>query len=137
MISGALAQQLHEAGLRWHPRPGDRFAVRTLEDQVFTISDMVVEPHDYPTGTVLGFNGTTEWALDSVAQEDALWLPREDQLRDLLGGTFRSLARSTYGGYQVLIEVAGRPEQVFSAEEAADAYAQALLALVLAAAGRV
>lgn len=137
MISGALAQQLHEAGLRWHPRPGDRFAVRTLEDQVFTISDMVVEPHDYPTGTVLGFNGTTEWALDSVAQEDALWLPREDQLRDLLGGTFRSLARSTYGGYQVLIEVAGRPEQVFSADEAADAYAQALLALVLAAADRV
>lgn len=137
MISLAHAAALHEAGLRWHPRPGDRFAVRTLEDQVFTISDMVVEPHDYPTGTVLGFNGTTEWALDSVAQEDALWLPREDQLRDLLGGTFRSLARSTYGGYQVLIEVAGRPEQVFSADEAADAYAQALLALVLAAADRV
>lgn len=137
MISGVIAQQLHEAGLRWHPRPGDRFAVKTLDDQVFTISDMVVEPHDYPTGTVLGFNGTTEWALDSVAQEDALWLPREDQLRELLGGTFRSLARSTYGGYQVLIEVAGRPEQVFSADEAADAYAQALLALVLAAAGRI
>ena len=104
---------------------------------MFTISDMVVEPHDYPTGTVLGFNGTTEWALDSVAQEDALWLPREDQLRDLLGGTFRSLARSTFGGYQVLIEVPGRPEQVFSADDAADAYAQALLALVLAAADRV
>jgi hypothetical protein len=137
MISLSRAQELHEAGLRWHPAPGDRFTVRALEGQVFTISDMVVEPHDYPTGTVLGFNGTTEWALDSVAQEDALWLPREDQLRDLLGGTFRSLARSTYGGYQVLIEVAGRPEQVFSADEAADAYGQALLALVLAAADRV
>jgi hypothetical protein len=137
MISLARAQQLHEAGLRWHPRPGDRFAVRVLEDQVFTISDMVVEPHEHPSGTVLGFNGTTEWALDSVAQEDALWLPREDQLRELLGGTFRSLARSTYGGYQVLMELAGRPEQVFSADEPADAYAQALLALVLAAADRV
>ena len=67
MISGALAQRLHEAGLRWHPRPGDRFAVRTLEDQVFTISDMVVEPHDYPTGTVLGFNGTTEMTPERVA----------------------------------------------------------------------
>jgi hypothetical protein len=137
MISLSRAQELHEAGLRWHPTPGDRFAVRVLEGQVFTISDMVVEPHDYPTGTVLGFNGTTEWALDSVAQEDALWLPREDQLRELLGGTFRSLARSTFGGYQVLIEVSGRPEQVFSADDAADAYAQALLALVLAAADHV
>ena len=105
---------------------------------MFTISDMVVEPHDYPTGTVLGFNGTTEWALDSVAQEDALWLPREDQLRELLGrhvpqprpvhrtAATRCSSRSRAG-----------PEQVFSADEAADAYAQALLALVLAAADRV
>jgi len=137
MISLARAQQLHAAGLRWHPAPGDRFAVRTLADQVFTISDMVVEPHDYPTGTVLGFNGTTEWALDSVAQEDALWLPREDQLRELLGGTFRSLARSTDGRYQVLVELAGRPEQLFTADTAEDAYAEALLALVVAAVGRV
>jgi hypothetical protein len=130
MISVARAGELHRAGLRWHPQPGDAFAVRVLEDQVFTIADMVVEPREYPTGTVLGFNGTTEWALDSVRQEDALWLPREDQLRELLGGTFRSLARSTWGGYQVLVELSGRPEQVFSADDAADAYAQAVLALV-------
>ncbi|MEZ0447245.1 pilus assembly protein CpaE [Cellulomonas sp. ICMP 17802] len=137
MISIALAEQLHTAGLRWHPGPGDRFAVRTLADQVFTISDMVVEPHEYPTGTVLGFNGTTEWALDSVAQEDALWLPREDQLRELLGRTFRSLARSTVGQFQVLVELPGRPERLFTSDSAADAYAQALLALVLAAVDRV
>lgn len=137
MISVSRAEQLHTAGLRWHPSPGDRFAVRTLADQVFTISDMVVEPHEYPTGTVLGFNGTTEWALDSVAQEDALWLPREDQLRELLGGTFRSLARSTDGQYGVLIEHSGRPERLFTAESAEDAYAQALLALVTAAVGQV
>jgi hypothetical protein len=137
MISISLAEQLHSAGLRWRPGPGDRFAVRTLADQVFTISDMVVEPHEYPTGTVLGFNGTTEWALDSVAQEDALWLPREDQLRELLGGTFRSLARSTDGQFGVLIEHSGRPERLFTADTAADAYAQALLALVSAAVGQV
>ena len=110
MISVARAAQLNNAGLVWRPRPGDSFAVRVLEDQVFTIADMVVEPREYPTGTVLGFNGTTEWALDSVRQEDALWLPREDQLRELLGGTFRSLARSTFGGYQVLVELSGRPD---------------------------
>jgi hypothetical protein len=135
MITVDRALQLRGAGLRWHPTSGDRFAVlqAALAGEVFTISEMTIEPHDYPTGTVLGFNGTTEWALDSVAQEDALWLPREDQLRELLGRTFRSLARSTDGTYQVLVELAGRPEQVFSAETADDAYAQALLALVSAA----
>ncbi|WP_136520720.1 MULTISPECIES: pilus assembly protein CpaE [Cellulomonas] len=135
MISTDLAIALQAAGLRWQPRPGDRFAIQgaDLDGEVFTISDMVVEPHEYPTGTILGFNGTTEWALDSVRQEDALWLPREDQLRELLGGTFRSLARSTDGTYQVLIEVTGQPARVFSADTPADAYGEALLALVTTA----
>ena len=100
-----------------------------LDDEVFTISDMVVEVRDFPTGTVLGFNGTTEWALDSVAQEDALWLPAEEQLRELLGGTFRRLA-CVPGGYEVVIELPGRPPQAFTAPSSADAYADALLALV-------
>jgi hypothetical protein len=134
-ISRDAAERLHKAGLAWHPAAGDRFLVRTdtEADEVFTVSDMVVERHDHPTGTILGFNGTTEWALDSVRIEDALWLPREDQLRELLGAAFRSLARSTTGWYQVLVEVPGRPEQVFGSENPADAYAEALLALVTAA----
>ncbi|MBN9376616.1 MAG: pilus assembly protein CpaE, partial [Cellulomonas sp.] len=107
MISVSAAERLALAGLVWHPGAGDRFTIRSAElmSQVFTISDMVVEPREYPTGTVLGFNGTTEWALDSVQQDDALWLPREDQLRELLGRSFRSLARSTTGRFEVLIEV--------------------------------
>ncbi len=138
MISTDNAVALEAAGLQWHPRAGDSFAIRgaDLAGEVFTISEMVVEAHEYPTGTVLGFNGTTEWALDSVQQEDALWLPREDQLRDLLGGTFRSLARSTDGRYQVLVEIGGQPARVFTADDAADAYAEALLALVTAATSR-
>jgi len=128
MISVSRAEQLHTAGLRWRPAPGDRFAVRTLADQVFTISDMVVEPHEYPTGTVLGFNGTTEWALDSLAVEDALWIPREDQLRELLGGTFRHLAR-TPDGYRVTVLIEGE-ERYFEHDDAATAYAQALLSLI-------
>jgi hypothetical protein len=138
MISVELALLLRNAGLRWHPASGDRFAVLQpeMEGEIFTISDMTIEAHTFPSGTVLGFNGTTEWALDSVAQEDAIWLPREDQLRDLLGSTFRSLARSTDGTYQVLVERPGRPEQVFSADSAADAYAHGLLSLVTAAVER-
>lgn len=137
MISRDLALRLRRTGLHWNPASGDRFGMLVDEvDEVFTVSEMTIEAHHYPTGTVLGFNGTTEWALDSVAQEDAVWLPREDQLRELLGGTFRSLARSTDGLYQVLVELAGRPEQVFSAPEAEDAYALALLSLIEAAVER-
>ncbi|MGY4645608.1 pilus assembly protein CpaE [Cellulomonas sp. URHB0016] len=138
MISLDFALLLRNAGLRWRPSSGDRFAVLQpeMDGEIFTISEMTIEARTYPTGTVLGFNGTTEWALDSVAQEDAIWLPREDQLRDLLGTTFRSLARSTDGTYQVLVERPGRPEQVFSADNAPDAYAAALLSLVAAAVER-
>lgn len=137
MISLSAAERLARAGLVWHPAAGDRFTVRAdqLMGQVFTISDMVVEPHEYSTGTVLGFNGTTEWALDSIQQDDALWLPREDQLRELLGPTFRSLARSTTGWFEVLLEVPGRPEQVFGSDNPADAYAEALLVLLSVATG--
>jgi hypothetical protein len=100
--------------------------------EIFTVSEMTVEAHNYPTGTILGFNGTTEWALDSVAIEDAVWLPREDQLRELLGATFRSLVPSD-GGFAVRIEFRGE-EQTHESEAAADAYAEALLTLVAASA---
>src|SRR5688572_19388926 len=93
--SVALAHQLRQAGLSWIPESGDQFCLDTteFEGEVFTVSDMTIEPHDYDTGTILGFNGTTEWALDSVALEKTLWLPREDQLRGLLGPTFSFLLR--------------------------------------------
>ena len=140
MISVECAQRLRDAGLRWHPRSGDRFAIRRpgRADEVFTISEMTIEPHEFPTGTVLGCNGTTEWALDSVPQDDALWLPGEDQLRELLGGTFRSLVRMV-DGYEVVAELPGRGEngpRTFAAASAGDAYAEALLALVDAAVDR-
>lgn len=135
MISLTLAHRLDAAGVRWRPRAGDRFTLRTAEvaGEVFTVADMVVEAREYPTGTLLAFNGTTEWALDSVQLEQALWLPREDQLRDLLGSSFLSLSRAATGQYQVLVGIPGQPEQSFAAHGAADAYATALLALVGAA----
>jgi hypothetical protein len=136
VISLAAAQRLDRAGVRWHPLPGDRFTVRTdlLMADVFTVADMVVEAREHSTGTVLAFNGTTEWALDSVQLDEALWLPREDQLRELLGGAFRSLARSTTGYHEVLVQIPGQPERVFGHTDPAEAYAQALLALVAATA---
>ncbi|MCB0911545.1 MAG: pilus assembly protein CpaE [Propionibacteriaceae bacterium] len=132
MISQDLAQQLHDAGVRWRPQAGDRFAVRSaeLDGEVFTVADMVVEAREYPTGTLLAFNGTTEWALDSVQLDQALWLPLEHQLRDLLGPAFRGLVPGP-AGYEVRVQIPGRSAgATFTAVEVADAYALALLALV-------
>jgi hypothetical protein len=129
-VSTVLARALRDSGLPWHPVSGDAFVIDRVEvdDQVFILSDMTIEAHTYPTGTVLGFNGTTEWALDSVAKEDALWLPSEAQLRGLLGPAFRSL-RADDDGYVVEATIEGR-SQSFRADEAADAYARALLRLL-------
>jgi hypothetical protein len=132
MISWDLALALRDAGVRWSPASGDRFRLLATgrDGDVFTVSDMTIEPHEFDTGVVLGFNGTTEWALDSVALEDALWHPLEGQLRELLGGTFRRLERTT-GGYVVRTEVLD-DLATFAAAGAADAYARAVLALVAA-----
>jgi len=135
MISQSRAEALRDAGLRWTPAPGDRFAIPKpgLAGQVFTLSEMTIEAREYPTGTVLGFNGTTEWALDSVAKEEALWLPREDQLRELLGRTFVSLQREEGDGREPSHTVSTRGPGggwEFMARTAEDAYADALLALI-------
>lgn len=130
MISTGLARQLRDAGLRWKPASGDRFQIDRAEfdAEVFTVSDLTIEAHEYSTGTVLGFNGTTEWALDSVDVTDALWLPREDQLRDLLRAAFVSLMRSDEG-YRVTIEVDALSRD-FSSVSAPEAYGLALLAVL-------
>lgn len=131
MISTSLARQLRDAGLRWKPASGDRFQIDRpeLDGDVFTVSDLTIEPREYATGTVLGFNGTTEWALDSVAVEDALWLPREDQLRDLLRGAFARLERGD-DSYRVVLRVEGGHEVEFASVSAPEAYGLALLSVL-------
>ena len=127
MISVDLATRLRRAGLVWHPSPGDRFAIpdRGLDDEVFVLSNMTIEIHELPEGTIIGFNGTTEWALDDLEKDEALWLPREDQLRESLGGAFQRLERVD-GGYRVVAVPNGRPEE-FVAPTAEEAYGVALL----------
>ncbi|MBB6628817.1 pilus assembly protein CpaE [Nocardioides sp. KIGAM211] len=116
MLTRELAVTLRDAGLAWDPANGDRFVVpdRDLDDQVFVLSDMVIELLDAPGGDqVLAFNGTTEWALDSLEASDAIWVPREDQLRDLLGEAFVSLERlaGPPAGYAVTVRGPGGPER--------------------------
>lgn len=130
-----LARRLREAGLRWEPTAGDRFVLadRDMDTEVFVVSDMVADVHQFPSGPVIGFNGTVEWALDSVGTEQTLWLPAEDQLRRLLGGTFRRLEPSSDGarGWSVTVQLPGDDDvAVLSAPTAVQAYAAALLRLL-------
>jgi len=127
MVPFELALRLREAGLRWQPAMGDKFALKSPEmvDDVFVLSNMVADVHHFPDGQVIGFNGTTEWALDSVGKEDAVWLPSEEQLRARLGEEFVSLTRES-DGYRVLL----RNGDSAAARTAEQAYALALLRLV-------
>jgi len=133
VIDVHLAQQLKDAGLVWKPAAGDRFAIpdRDLDEEVFVLSNMTIEVYQVPEGRVIGFNGTTEWALDDVEIEEALWLPREEQLRELLGGTFSAL-RAGGAGFDVETVLLGE-QRTFSAPTAEEAYAGALLHLLAAA----
>jgi hypothetical protein len=125
-----LALRLRDAGLRWKPAPGDRFAIpdRDLDEEVFVLSNMVIAVHDLPEGPMIGFNGTTEWAMDDLEQSEAIWLPREDQLRELLGGTFHLLEHAGTG-YRVELTLGGR-RRAFDAPTAEEAYGAALLDLI-------
>lgn len=129
MLRIELARRLQDAGWTWSPTRGDRFVVPNLDmdGDVFVVSDFTVEVQRMTTGMVLGFNGTTEWALDSLSGEQVLWLPREDQLRERLGPAFRRLeARSS--GWAVV--VAGSDgERTFEDRDVESAYAMAVLAV--------
>lgn len=133
MIGVQVAQELKAAGLLWKPAAGDRFAIpdRDLDSDVFVLSHMTIEVHTLPEGQIIGFNGTTEWAMDDVELDEALWLPREDQLRELLGGTLRALRRAE-PGWAVDLTLLGE-DRTFTAATPEAAYAAALLHLLAAA----
>ena len=118
-----IAALLDARGTGWQPRSGDRFVFPDRElEQVFVISEMTIEVAELPSGRVIRFNGTTEWALDSTPADDVVWLPREDQLRTLLGDAFLALARLD-GGWAVTLVDGSR----HVADDPEDAYALAVL----------
>jgi hypothetical protein len=130
VISLELATELRDHGLAWTPAEGDRFVLpdRDLDGRVFTISEMVVEVRRSPVGDLIAFNGTTEWALDAIEQADATWIPREAQLRELLGSALLSLARLEEG-WRCTVRLGQRLVEV-EALQADEAYGRALLRLL-------
>lgn len=114
----------------WSPLPGDRFTVDAsgMLGDVFYLADMTVDVQRFVGGSVIGFNGVSEWALDSVDLEETLWLPREDQMRAVLGEAFVGLTR-TDAGYAVSL-APGVAHDASPHEDAECAYALALLAFL-------
>ena len=131
MISLDLARALlHQSGVLWEPNAGDRFVIEAelLTSEVFWVSNLTIEPQHFADQTVLGFNGTTEWALDSISLDQAVWLPREDQLRELLGDRLESLHRVT-DGWEVTYAVSDGTRHTLTDPDVECAYARALLTL--------
>lgn len=131
MIDIDVARRLRDRGLGWDPVDGDWFAIdaEQLITDRFMLSPMVVESARGRRGeAVFRFNGTTEWALDSVEQHEAIWIPREDQLREALREHFVALVRQADGTHVVRVRIEQEEQQV-RAPHAEDAYAGALLVL--------
>lgn len=134
MISLRTAQALRNAGLRWEPAQLDFFAIPMagFENQVFVISNMTVMAEAIRDRLAITFHGSVEWALDHVWAGEVIWLPREEQLRELLEEHLLgeqqpalTLETSRYG-YRCTI-VFRNTLTAFEAFEASEAYAAALL----------
>ncbi len=134
MISMDMARKLKEAGLAWEPAQGDRFAVpdRGLDDRTFVVSEMATLIELIQGAEMVTFHGTAEWALDYVYLGEVVWLPEEAQLRQRLHALLAGEQPPVYDlvfmdeVFTCRFEWHGEA-LAFTAPDAADAYAAALL----------
>lgn len=140
MISVEMAARLRAAGLAWTPAQGDRFVLldRDLDDRVFVINDMATFIERLQGTPAVTFHGTPEWALDYVLLSEAVWLPEEGQLRELLQAVLAQEGDPIYdllfADRQFTCRFEWRGEGLaFRGEDASDAYGAALLHVMSAA----
>jgi hypothetical protein len=137
VISLEAARQLKSAGLKWQPALLDFFAIpdRGMDERIFVISDMLATIEVMEGRQVVAFQGASEWALDNLAVAEVVWMPREEQVRELLESTLLESGHSethlggSLNGYTCTILQKGEPLS-FQARQAGDAYAAALLYLL-------
>jgi hypothetical protein len=130
VITFDLARELAQAGMPWLPSSGDRFVIpgKEMDDEVFHVAEMTIEVASHHGEGVVKFNGTTEWALDSIPSDEVLWLPREDQLRDALG---QSLVALEHEGTEWIVTYdSGKALRRVRDSDVESAYARALLAVL-------
>ncbi|MFM8321806.1 MAG: pilus assembly protein CpaE [Chloroflexota bacterium] len=131
------ALKLKQAGLVWRPALLDCFALpgRDLDGQVFVISDMHATIDQLQGRQVIAFQGASEWALDNLVTEAAVWLPSESQLRQALQSELLAGGRpevNLLSGIDTCrCTIVWRGAQVsFSNKDAGEAYAAALLHVI-------
>ncbi len=137
MISLNTARRLKSAGLAWQPALLDFFAIpdRDLDDKIFVISDILATIEELQGTKMVSFQGASEWALDALISDEAVWLPSEGQLRQALEeillstGHPRLQLTSALGGYQCDFHFQGQVVS-FHASDASETYAAALLFLL-------
>ncbi len=142
MIDVERARQLQQAGLHWQPAENDHFAITAtgIDDQVFVVSQFTALVQMLRGEPAITFHGVVEWALDYVLLRDTVWLPSETQLREELEtrlpahGAGQLRLEHTYAGYCCSL---GAPDNCleFQANNAIEAYSQALLYLLKHGAG--
>lgn len=133
MISLALAIRLKRTGLRWTPQLNDFFAIpdRGLDAHVFVLSDLQASIEKMFGSEVVAFQGASEWALDYLVSSEAVWMPREEQLRATLldrlpVGDFDLHLDCTKAGCQLKVS-SGDMQISSSGSNVEVAYAEALL----------
>ena len=137
MLSLETAVKLKSAGLEWKPELLDFFAIpdRQMDERVFVISDMLVTVEVLQGLQVVAFQGASEWALDSLVTMDAVWIPRESQIRKALEAALIARGRpemrltSSLTGYRCEYFQNGEI-YTFEGDEASEVYARALLNLL-------
>lgn len=134
MISLSLSRRLKHAGLEWAPALHDFFAVpdRGMDNRVFVIGDMLANIERLLGSQVVAFQGSSEWALDYLVTTEAIWIPTEAQLRQMLqerlAGEAQPAVRLSSSPVSHRCEIAFQGERMsFDAGDGAEAYGQALL----------
>ena len=132
MISSERAKQLKASGLEWQPAERDLFIMpdHNLEGQVFVVSPLPALVQSFGGQRTITFHGSIEWALDYVVLSEAVWLPSETQLRELLSSSIGPDAplrlERLAAGYRLLAGI-GTDLIEFESTSAEECYAQALL----------
>ena len=129
MLTLSLARQLKNAGLRWQPTLHDAFVIpdRGLDERTFVITEVMAYIEQLWGSPMVTFHGTAEWALDYVLQTEAIWIPSESQLRELLAEQVNDLLLlQTAEGYECRFTLAGQ-SYAYESPNACDAYGSGLL----------
>lgn len=103
-----------------------------MDDKIFVISNIQVSIEILFKIEVVSFEGASEWALDSLVLSEVVWLPREDQLREMLQAILINSEnpeiRLISSSKNSLLEFEFNGiEHTFNEKNASEAYAKALL----------